>query len=83
MEELEKTGIIELLREKIASHLEIEADILDPAKDLDEIGLSSLQAVIISGELEDDLGIEIDPMIMFENKTINEIADSILQLNNA
>jgi acyl carrier protein len=83
MEELEKPDVIELLREKIASHLEIEVDSLDPTRDLDEIGLSSLQAVIISGELEDDLGIEIDPMIMFENKTINEIADNILQLSNA
>ncbi|WP_222535578.1 acyl carrier protein [Pedobacter polysacchareus] len=82
MPELNKIYLVELLITKIADHVEIEIDSIDPAKNLDEIGLSSLHAVIISGELEDALEIEIDPMIMFENKTINEVADKIMLLNN-
>lgn len=82
MPEFEKTEVIELLREKIASHLKIDVDRLDPARNLDEIGLSSLVAVIISGELEDEFEIEIDPMIMFESKTINEVAEKVMQLDN-
>lgn len=82
MPELNKTDIIELLIEKIASHVEIKPELVDPAKNLEDIGLSSLHAVIISGELEDALEIEIDPMIMFENKTINEVAEKIMLLNN-
>ncbi|WP_316840662.1 acyl carrier protein [Pedobacter gandavensis] len=82
MPELNNTEIIELLRAKIADHVKIEIDQVDPARNLDEIGLSSLQAVIISGELEDVLEVEIDPMIMFENKTINEVAEKIMQLTN-
>lgn len=82
MSELKKIDIVELLREKIADHVKIEVNDLDPARDLDEIGLSSLEAVIISGELEDEFEMEIDPMIMFENKTINEVAEKIMQLKN-
>lgn len=82
MPELEKTIVMELLIEKISAHVKIDAESLDPARNLDEIGLSSLKAVIISGELEDAFEIEIDPIIMFENKTINEVAEKILQLNN-
>lgn len=82
MLELKEINVIELLREKIAENLKIQVERVDPARNLEEIGLSSLMAVIISGELEDELEIEIDPMIMFESKTINEIAEKIMQLNN-
>lgn len=45
-----------------------------------ELGLQSVDVVLLSGELEDHFGIEIDPMIMFECRTIDTIADKIVTL---
>lgn len=79
--QLDKNDIIEFLIEQVSATVGMTPSQLTSEMNLESIGLSSLNAVLISGELEDKLQIEIDPMIMFESKTIDEVADKVLQLN--
>ena len=44
-----------------------------------EAGLSSLAAVMLSGELCDEFGIEVDPMLTWDYPTIGEVARAIAQ----
>jgi acyl carrier protein len=44
-----------------------------------EAGLSSLAAVMLSGELCDEFGIEVDPMLTWDYPTIGEVARAISQ----
>jgi acyl carrier protein len=42
--------------------------------DLVDMGLESIDAVLISGEIEDEFGAEIEPVLMFEGRTIAGVA---------
>ena len=47
--------------------------------DLGELGVKSIDAVLVSGELEDRFGIEIEPVLLFECRTVNRVADSVME----
>lgn len=68
------------IRAMVAKRVGCDVESVDPEQDFADIGLKSLDAVIISGHLEDLLGIEIDPSTMFENRTINAVASKIREL---
>jgi acyl carrier protein len=78
MPEFEKIDVVEFLTKKIAAQIKIEVNNLSPDRDLHELGLSSLDAVMISGEMEDRFEVEIDPIIMFESRSINEVAEKVM-----
>lgn len=47
---------------------------------LAEVGIDSLNAVLICGYLEDEYDLEIEPMVMFQYKTANQVAKAILDM---
>lgn len=47
---------------------------IDPDADLMELGVRSIDAVLVSGEIEDHFGIEVDPVLLFEYRTVNRVA---------
>ncbi len=82
MTEFNKTSVVNFLTDRIASYLNMDVSVLAPDADLNDIGLTSINAVMISGEIEDEFQVEIDPAIMFESKTIDEVADKVVLLKN-
>ncbi|WP_165356469.1 acyl carrier protein [Sphingosinicella sp. BN140058] len=52
---------------------------IDLDRDLIELGLKSVDAVLISGEIEDAFDLEIEPVLLFEARTVNRVADSVLR----
>lgn len=74
-----KDSLIEFLRTKIAETLGVSIEEIQSNGNVHLLGLTSLNAVIISGEVEDEFQIEVDPLVMFENETIEQISDKILQ----
>lgn len=74
-----KSNVIEFLRIKIAETLGVPVEDIQSNGNVHLLGLTSLNAVIISGEVEDEFQVEVDPLVMFENETIEQIADKILQ----
>ncbi|WP_418637761.1 acyl carrier protein [Winogradskyella sp.] len=75
-----KKKIIEFVSDRIISRTDVKADHIGAEEDLKSIGLSSLDAVMISGEIEDEFEVEVDPILMFESKTLNEVAEKIMFL---
>ncbi|HEX8062151.1 MAG TPA: acyl carrier protein [Allosphingosinicella sp.] len=47
---------------------------IDPDTDLMELGVRSIDAVLVSGEIEDHYGVEVDPVLLFEYRTVNRVA---------
>lgn len=53
---------------------EIQTDI-----PLAEYGLSSVYALTLTGEIEDHLGLAIDPTVMWDHPTIDALTEVLLQ----
>jgi len=67
-----------VLSECIAERADVEAASLTGGTDLSRLGLKSVDIVLISGRIEDCFGIAVDPMVFFDNNTIETICDAIL-----
>jgi acyl carrier protein len=48
--------------------------------DFAEIGLDSVYALTLCGDIEDEYGIEVDPEIMWDYSTIRALADHLTEL---
>lgn len=49
----------------------------EPEADLFELGLDSIDAVEVSGEAETRFGAEIDPLLLFETRTLSGAAAAV------
>ena len=45
--------------------------------DLFELGMDSVDAVELTGEIEEEFGLEIDPALPFEERSISRLADAL------
>jgi acyl carrier protein len=65
------------VREKLARHLDCRPDEIDTGRAFYSFGLSSLNAMILMGELEEHTGLEIDPQIYTVELTIDELVAEV------
>lgn len=72
-----------LLCQAIAKRLKRDASEIDPEQDFSDMGMKSLDAVVVSGVLEDELGFEVDPSVLFENRTARGVGDVLAQMCSA
>lgn len=63
------------LIDRLASLLELEATAIDINRSFYDYGLNSSTAIHLTGELEDWLGDEVEPTLLYEYSTIKAIAD--------
>jgi acyl carrier protein len=68
------TTIQSWLVERVADYLERAPQHVDPVVPLAELGLDSVSAVNLCGEIEDRWSLEVDPVLVFEYPTIADIA---------
>ena len=45
-----------------------------------EMGLDSEKLIFITGLLSDRLGVDIDPVLVYENPTVDQLADAVQKL---
>ncbi|WP_165165059.1 type I polyketide synthase [Corynebacterium qintianiae] len=74
---MNETELITWLRDWVSQATGIEAAEIDPGKPLESFGLSSRDAVIMSGELENLLGTRVDPTIAYQHPTIAALAAAL------
>ena len=74
-----REGLAALVGASVERRLGKEA-VADQSADLFELGLDSIDAIEVTGEIEQALGIEVDPALLFECRTIEATAESILGL---
>ena len=70
-------GTMSFLISAIARFTKQEESAIDPEGAIVEMGLQSIDAVILSGEVEDHFGIELDPATVFEHETLLSFAQEI------
>jgi acyl carrier protein len=65
------------LVDRVCAYLEIPTPELDVHAPLAEIGLDSVYALALSGDVEDTFGIEIEPTVAWDYPTVDELAGAI------
>jgi acyl carrier protein len=64
-------------QEYIADFLGRPVESIDPSADFDRLGVDSSLAVALLAELEERYGVDLPPEALFENPTINGIAEHV------
>lgn len=72
-------SILQWISVRLAEIVKINIDQVDPQLPFDRYGLDSLNAVILIGELSDWLQLELDPSIVYDYPTIEQLSDYVLQ----
>lgn len=65
------------LATRLAFHLEISPSIIDPSVPLAEMGVDSVHAVGLVGDVELEFDIDVDPTMIFDYPTLSHIAEFI------
>jgi acyl carrier protein len=72
-----RRAILRWLTARLASYLEVSASAIDPMRPLAEMGVDSVHAVSLVGDVEAHFDIDVDPTMIFDYPTLNHIAEYI------
>jgi acyl carrier protein len=61
----------------LAKELKVSRDRIPVDEQLTNIGLSSRQAVMLTGDLEDYLGRPVDPAVVWDHPTIRKLSEHL------
>ena len=70
--------ILSWLTARLASYLEVSAAAIDPMRPLAEMGVDSVHAVSLVGDVEAHFDIDVDPTMIFDYPTLSHIAEYIV-----
>lgn len=73
-------SVVQFVRERIAERIGIPLDEVKEDAVLVDLGLQSIDAVLVSGEVEDEFGIELNPSTIFDHETVGAFAGEVAQL---
>ncbi|MER6169538.1 acyl carrier protein [Streptomyces violaceorubidus] len=65
------------LRERIAAHLVMSPDAIDVDESLTTYGLDSIYALTVVAEIEDHLGLSLEPTVMWDRPTVSGLLEAI------
>jgi acyl carrier protein len=68
------------LTERVAKYVQRAPEEIKPDVPLTEYGLDSVYALTLSGDIEDHLGVSVDPTLMWDHPTINALTQALIQL---
>jgi len=72
---MDKTEIIELLKNKVAEAMDTTPDMVDEDESFMRLGIDSVEAISIVNTISDELEMEVSPVAIFEYKTITDFAE--------
>jgi acyl carrier protein len=70
-------SVIEFLKTRLSHFTKLDKEAIGPDSVLVDLGLQSIDAVLLSGEVEDEFRIELDPATIFEHETFGSFAAEI------
>jgi acyl carrier protein len=73
-----RAELMQFLVDELSRRIGPEA-VSDEQADLFELGLDSIEAVELTGEIEQRFGIELDPVLVFEARSIAGIAERVME----
>lgn len=68
------------LASRVVAYGKVAADTFTVDTPLGELGLDSVYALTLCGDIEDEYGLEVDPTIVWDYPTIRELAGGIADL---
>lgn len=75
-----KDLIISFVKAKVSELTKTPLETLSGDTNLLTVGVDSLNAVLLCGKIEDEFNIEVEPVLMFEHKTPDAVAEAVLSL---
>jgi acyl carrier protein len=69
--------ILRWLTTRVASYLEVPATAVNPMVPLAEMGVDSVHAISLVGDVELEFDIDVDPTMIFDYPTLSRIAEFI------
>lgn len=76
---MDKQHIKDVLTNEIARELDVSADDIDDSASFMRLGISSVQALKVVNRLRKQLEMDINPVAIFEFKTIEDIAEYLAE----
>lgn len=76
-------AVMNFLKTSISHYTELTADQITSDSQLTEIGLQSVDAVLVCGNVEERFEIEIDPSEIFEHETVGSFARAVAGMVDA
>ncbi|MEQ8424895.1 MAG: acyl carrier protein [Cyclobacteriaceae bacterium] len=72
--------IIHLLQERIAEETKLDLNKLDPDIPMGAFGLDSINSIYVLEQLENELGVELNPLMFYDYPTIRKFSSHLLSL---
>ena len=69
--------VVRWLIARLALHLDVPTHAIDLTAPLAEMGVDSVRALSLAGEIEDHWDIDVDPTLVFDYPTLTHIAEFI------
>ncbi len=79
-EPLDQVAIATWLRSEIARLLEIPPDSIDTAESFESYGMASSDALFLSGDLSEYLGVELSATLAWDHPTIDELSELLARV---
>lgn len=73
----EHDQIIDFLYAEISQRCSVPKESLSLDTQLTDLGMQSIEAVLLCGEIEDQFQIEIDPAEIFEHDTVGAFSETL------
>ncbi|MFF2013525.1 acyl carrier protein [Streptomyces sp. NPDC058195] len=79
----EQTALQDWLAAEVAQLLGTEAQDIDRSATFGEYGLESVSGLTLAAAIEDHLGVEVDPTVVWDHPSINELAAHLIEARGA
>lgn len=76
---MDKTKLMELAKGKIAEVVGFDLEEIDENEAFLNMGIASIQAVKIVNLIQKELGIELEPTLLFEYETLVDLVDYLAE----
>ena len=75
--------VLAFLKTKVIERVGIPVEDLTESSVFIKLGLESIDAVLVSGEVEDEFGVELSPSAIFDHETLGGFTAEVVRLLNA
>lgn len=72
-------SVMDFVRQELSSRVKVPIEQIDASSHLVDLGLQSIDAVIMCGEIEDRFQVELDPSAIFQFQTVGTFVEDILK----
>lgn len=72
------TSVLDFVRQELSTRVKVPVEQIDASSNLIDLGLQSIDAVIMCGEIEDHFQVELDPSAIFQFQTVGSFVDDVL-----